>query len=270
MISIIIPNYNGLENLRKNLPKVFEALKNFSEDGELLIVDDASVDSSVEYLKVFCEARNQNCRLIVNEKNLGFGESCNLGVQNAKGEIVVLLNSDVWPEKDFLKYLIPHFDDKQVFAVGCLEKTLDLAGQIADERGAGILYFKNGIYQHMKGDIESEKTDWVCGGSGAFRKELFLKFKGFDKLFYPFYWEDIDLSYRAKKAGYELIFEKKSVVYHQHLVGSIAKEYSEAAIEKISFNNQLKFTRKHIRSIDQIFNFIIFTFKILLKKTVGI
>lgn len=241
MISIIIPNYNGEENLKRNLPKVIDAMNVCPEKTELIVVDDASVDRSRDAV---CSVSTR-IKIIQNPNNLGFAESCNVGVNNAKGEIIILLNSDVYPDVNFISPLVRHFKDGKVFAVGCLEKTLNEKDEIVGERGIGRLFFKNGIYQHSAGDLNSSKTDWVCGGSGAFRRGLYLKLGGFDKNFAPFYWEDVDLSFRAKKTGFKLLFEKRSIVYHQHDFGAIASKYSKKEIEKISFKNQLRFTKKH-------------------------
>lgn len=245
-ISIVIPNYNGAENLKNNLPRIWKAMEKFGSDAELIIVDDASTDASTEYLE-------RTPTIIKNQKNLGFAASCNIGAKQATGEIIVLLNSDVSPEENFLEPLVKHFQDPQVFAVGCLEKNVNEKNEIIDTHGVGKLFFKDGIFQHAKGDLNSKETDWVCGGSGAFRRNLFLKLGGFDTRFAPFYWEDVDLSYRAKKMGFKLLFEKQSVVLHRHLSGAILRKYSKEEIKKISFRNQIKFTRKHANILQKIY-----------------
>lgn len=257
-VSIVIPNYNGLENLKTNLPHVMAAAGNSNSSVEIIVVDDASTDKSVDYLK--------EVKIIQNPQNIGFAESCNRGVKEAAGEIVILLNTDVFPDKNFIDPLVKHFEqDKNVFAVGCLEKVLNDKDEIIEERGVGKLFFKNGIFQHRAGDLNSAKTDWVCGGSGAFRKDLFLALGGFNAQFKPFYWEDIDLSYRAKKAGYQLLFERSAVVYHKHYLGAISQKYTAREIEKISFTNQIKFTKKHAVRFNQKVSFLLFFLKHLLK-----
>src|SRR3989344_984758 len=116
-ISVIIPNYNGEEILRKNLPRVLSAVG----DAEIIVVDDASIDGSLEALDSFKE----KVKIMKNEKNLGFSSTINRGVKEAKGEIIILLNTDVVPEKDFLKPLLSHFEDKKIFAVGCMDKSIE-------------------------------------------------------------------------------------------------------------------------------------------------
>lgn len=235
MISIVIPNYNGKNLLEKNLPKVFQSLKGY--DAEVIVVDDASKDESLKFLKT------EKVRVVKNSKNLGFSSTANKGVGAAKGEIVILLNTDVYPQKDFLKALIPHFKNPDVFAVGCLDKSIE-DGKIVF-RGRGIGKWEKGILIHRKGDVNKNDTLWASGGSAAFRKLIWDKLGGLDTLYSPFYWEDIDLSYRALKSGYKVLFEKKSIVYHEHKKGAIKSNYSENKIKTIAYKNQFIFSFKN-------------------------
>jgi len=88
-------------------------------------------------------------------------------------------------------------------------------------------------------------TAWVSGGSAAFRKSIWMELGGMDERFNPFYWEDIDLSYRAKEKGYTVLFEKKSVVHHFHEEGKIRQEFTKKQVEDIAFRNQFYFIWKH-------------------------
>ncbi len=244
-VSIVIPNFNGVRLLSKNLPKVLTAAKDYSHNTEIIIVDDGSTDNSVEILKTLMTSQNdKNIKLITKKKNNGFSSACNLGVKKASGEILVLLNSDIWPEKDFLTYLIPHFSDPQVFAAGCLDKSWENGQET--ERGRGIGEFKNGFLIHARGDINKTNTLWASGGSSAFDRKKWLELGGFDENFNPFYWEDIDLSYRAQKKGYAVLFEPKAIVHHNHQEGAIKSRYSESQIKTISYRNQFIFVWKNI------------------------
>jgi len=99
------------------LPKVFDELKNFTEGkSEVIISDDASTDDSLSVLNEL--AKDHNIKVLLNEKNRGFAPTVNKGVKAASGEIIILLNTDIYPEKDFLEPLLAHFKEKQVFAVG--------------------------------------------------------------------------------------------------------------------------------------------------------
>lgn len=262
-ISIVIPNYNGENLLKKNLESVFEAAKYWHEqtDGkiEAIIVDDCSEDNSINEIQNSTlrqrsgqEFKVQSDRLklkvIKNEKNLGFASTVNRGVEESEGEIVVLINTDVRPEKDFLIPLLPHFRDGKLFAVGCMDKSIENGKVIL--RGRGIGRWEKGFLVHSRGEVDKTNTLWVAGGSGAFRKSIWEKLGGFDELYNPFYWEDIDLSYRAVKSGYRILFESKSVVVHEHEEGAIKKKYSDFKIKTIAYRNQFIFVWKNITDLD--------------------
>jgi GT2 family glycosyltransferase len=239
-LSIIIPNYNGEDLLKKNLPKVLDEVNSYKElEAEIIVVDDSSTDSSVEYLDKISKLNN-NLKFLVNKKNKGFSSTVNKGVRESNGDIVLLLNTDVYPEKGFLTPLLKHFDDKNVFAVGCLDKSIE--GEKVIERGRGLGEWKKGLLIHRRGDVNKNNTLWVSGGSGAFKRSIWDQLEGFNELYNPFYWEDIDLSYRALKSGYKVLFEPKSVVFHEHSKGAIKSKYSEDQIKTISYRNQFVFT----------------------------
>lgn len=239
-VAIVIPNYNGLRLLKKNLPFVVDAsLKN-----QIIIVDDGSQDASVDYIK---KAYPQ-IHLLEKVTNSGYASAVNLGVKAAAADIVVLLNTDVKPEKDFLTSFLIHFSDPNVFAVGCMELSQEQGRVI--ERGRGVGSFINGFLIHSKGETNKKTTLWASGGAAAFRVSLWRDFGGMDELFDPFYWEDIDLSYRALKSGYSVIFEPHSRVHHLHLEGVIQTQFTPSQIKTIAYRNQLIFHWKNISSRD--------------------
>lgn len=245
-ISIIIPNFNGEQLLKKNLPHVVKAIIYYEEKvgdkAEIIIVDDHSTDSSVEGIKdQKSKIKNESVKLKIlqNKTNLGFSSTVNRGVKDANGEIVVLLNTDVVPQRDFLEPLIKHFNDEKVFAVGCMDKSVEQGKVVL--RGRGIGKWQRGFLVHARGEVDRKDTLWVNGGSGAFRKSIWHKLGGFNEIYNPFYWEDIDLSYRALKSGYKTAFEPKSVVVHEHEKGAIKKKYSAFQIKTIAYRNQFIF-----------------------------
>ena len=168
----------------------------------------------------------------------------NSGVARATGEIVVLLNTDVRPERGFLDPLLSRFsDDPMVAGVGCLEKSHDLRMESCFGAG-GIARWEKGYFIHRRGDVDSNDTAWVSGGSGAFRLSVWKKLGGMDTLYNPFYWEDIDFSYQLLKSGYRIVFEKQSVVGHFHEEGKIKTSYSPEDIKRIAYRNQFIFFGK--------------------------
>lgn len=245
--SVIIPNYNGFELIKKNLPKVIESLNKF--DAEIIIVDDASKQKEYEALKNFVSELNDReklaIKLIRNEKNLGFSSAVNKGTLESEGEFLVLLNTDVVPEKDFLNPIIADFEaDGKLFGIGCMDKSIE--GEKIVYRGRGEAAWKKGFLVHKRGEVDKPDTFWISGGSSIIRKNIFEEMGRFDSLYDPFYWEDIDLSYRAKKSGYNLLFEKRSIVEHKHSEGAIKQYYSDFKIRTIAYRNQSIFVWKNI------------------------
>lgn len=253
-ISIVIPNYNGENLLKENLPKVMDAIEYYQSknkcDAEIIVVDDGSTDNSLDEVqssrlaakraKFKVQSDSLKLKIIQNEKNLGFASTVNRGVKEAEGDIVVLLNTDVSPEKDFLLPLIDHFRDQKIFAVGCMDKSIEGSKEVL--RGRGIGRWQRGFLMHSRGEVDKDNTLWASGGSGAFRKAIWEKIGGLNVIYSPFYWEDIDLSYRALKSGYKIMFEPKSIVIHEHSIGAIKSKYSSSQVKKIAYRNQFIFT----------------------------
>jgi len=235
-VSIVIPNYNGENLLLENLPYVIKAKDNSRNRVlEIIVVDDASTDQSVKIIK----KKFPEIKLIKHTKNRGFSSSVNTGVRTSKGELIVLLNTDVVPKEDFLESALRHFENPGVFAVSLHEKGYGPA------RGV----FKDGFIQHesMPESKKLENTFWVNGGSGIFRRDVFLRLGGMDeKLLNPFYWEDVDLSYRALKSGYRILWEPKARVLHQHelTIQKIPLKYRQ----RIQERNHLLFIWKDLTS----------------------
>ncbi len=235
-VSIVIPNWNGVYLMEKHLQNVINAAPN----AEIVVADDMSSDGSVEYLKKNFPG------VVVVERHVreGFAANVNAGVARATGDIIILLNTDVEPEKDFLAPLLDHFRDASVFAIGCLEKSMEEGKTIL--RGRGLAHWTKGYFIHTRGEVDGATTAWVSGGSGAFRKSMWDKLGGMDTLYNPFYWEDIDLSYRAQKAGWTIAFEAKSIVHHYHEEGKIKREYTPIDVKRIVYRNQFIFIWKNV------------------------
>jgi GT2 family glycosyltransferase len=142
-----------------------------------------------------------------------------------------------------LEPLIQHFIDPKVFAVGSMDRSPEKDKTIL--RGRGIAKWIRGFYEHQKGEIDKPDTAWVSGGSGAFRKSYWDLLGGMDRLYNPFYWEDIDICYRARKAGCITLFESKSIVNHYHEEGKIKSKYTPEEVRRIAYRNQFTFIWKN-------------------------
>ena len=261
-ISIVIPSYKGVHLYEKNLQSVLDCMR---DKDELVVVDDASgseddtiswfekkfnikltssspVDGTDFFLGEY-KTRDKTLRivLLVNQVNQRFGASSNRGFAASKYDLVFLINNDVAPYKDCLKYLIPHFENEKVFAVGCLEHEK----HVNETGGRNKLWFERGMFLHSRyKDLSAGETAWASGGSAMFRKSIFEKIGGFDKLYYPAYWEDIDLSFQARKLGYSVLFEPRAEVDHNHETTN-KSVFGEKKMRDMSWNNAKKFTWKN-------------------------
>lgn len=234
-ISVVIPNYNGRRLLEKNLPAVLRACP----DGEIIVVDDASTDDSI----VFFKKNYPQVKVVVHSQNLRFAAACNSGVAAAKRKIVILLNNDVVPEKDFLKPLLAHFADPEVFGVGCREKDTEKGKTIFSGRAEGG--FKRGFLVHWRAEDQTRpETLWVAGGSMAVDRGKWQTLGGMDTLFRPAYWEDIDLSWRARQKGWKILFEPRSVVIHHHESTNVSA-FGHPQMKVFAYKNQFLFVWKN-------------------------
>lgn len=235
-ISIVIPNFNGEELIGKHLPSIIKAFQNEENNIlEIIMVDDASTDRSIKLTKKFFP----KVKIYRHRVNRGFSCAVNTGVRYAKGELVCLLNTDVSVKPNFLVSVIEHFEDEKTFAVSLHEKG----------HGWAKGFFSDGFIQHSPGN-ESKKTKnsfWASGGSSVFSRKKWWELGGLDeKNLSPFYWEDVDISYRGLKRGWRILWEPKAIVFHEHeaTTSKIPKHYKDRILER----NQLIVIWKNITS----------------------
>jgi GT2 family glycosyltransferase len=246
-ISFVIPNYNGEELLKKNIPKVLAAASSYADDSdtvEVIVVDDCSSDGSLAVLYKLqkqIQSKRVAMKIISHKKNRGFSSAVNSGARVATGEILVLLNTDAYPEQPtgFINSFVGLFKDKNLFAVGFMDKSEE--DGLVVLRGRGIGRWQKGFLVHSRGEVDKTNTLWVSGGSSAFRREIWEKLGGMNEMYNPFYWEDVDLSYRAQKAGYGIYFHPKTVVIHEHGKGAIKSTKTAFTVSQTAYRNQIMF-----------------------------
>ncbi|MFH1202026.1 MAG: glycosyltransferase [Candidatus Omnitrophota bacterium] len=261
-ISVVIPSYNGLEYLKECLSSIYKT-KEFKADfgNEILVVDDASCDETASYLRIYFP----RVRIISNEKNLGFGKSCNIGIGQAKNEIIILLNNDIIVTEDSLGHLINHLKNKNTFAVSprlyAWDRKTFINGNFFGDFNYGYIHIWNEKDVSATPYIQSpSSTMFAVGCAACFLKEEFLALGGFDNIFEPYSWEDIDISYRAQKMGFSVIYEPKSLMFHKMhgTIGSFSRS--------IEVKNELLFTWKNITDLDLVLkHFLLFPLYFSLK-----
>ena len=241
-ISIIIPVYKNYDMFYQ----YFEINKKYFDGCEVIVMNDYPLENITKQVKkIYPES------IVINhKKNLGFAGNVNRGVLKATRNYIFLMNSDVvLKDNSFLNALDYFKKDRRLFAIGFAQIEKD--GKIV---GANRGYFKNGLinHSHLSSNIYHLTSNfWAEGGSSIFKKKLFIDLGLLDELYNPFYWEDIDLSYRAWKAGYKILYDPSIKVEHHH-ESTIGKYFDKSKILKTAFRNQLIFHWKNLTDKDLI------------------
>lgn len=213
--TVVIPNYNGAAHL----PHLMESLA-AQGDGRfrITVVDDASSDESVQYLR----RGWPDVRLICNRQNLGFAASCNAGLRDAATPFVAILNNDTHVDRNWLAEGLKPFDDPGVGSVASLvllaepPHLIDTAGDVFSVVGGAV---KRGHRQPRQRAAELERLCFSASGASAFYRRAALDEVGLLDERFESYYEDVDLGFRLAWAGYRCCFAPPSICYH-HLSSS--------------------------------------------------
>ena len=238
-ITVVIPNYNGMKYLPECMTSLCERQENAPEY-EVLIIDNASADGSVEYLeKEWCRKSGVRVSLIPMSENTGFCHAVNLGIRKAQSPYVILLNNDTKVEPGFLRGLYDAIrEDERIFSVSAKMLMWDKPELIDD---AGDRYCVLGwAYSRGKGRPADkyEKNVSVfsaCGGAAIYRRSVFEEIGYFDENHFA-YLEDLDIGYRARIYGYENRYEPAAAVLH-YGSASTGSRYNMRKTELSSANN---------------------------------
>ncbi len=248
-LSIVIPTWNGIDLLRRNLPSVLEAQRRLLMDcdlsSELIIVDDASTDETVDRVPL----EFPSARLVCRAKNGGFSKACNSGFGVCRAAVIALLNNDVQVEPEYFIHQYTHFHDPNVFAVTAKvfeggPPIFSAGGRFSRfRRGFWSVYFNYDIYGAEAGEWTGQHdllSLYAIGGFATYDRQKLEELGGFNELLSPFHWEDVDLSYRGWKRGWEIHYEPRSRATHE-ISATIDAHYHREHVEKVSFRNRLLF-----------------------------
>lgn len=254
MLSIVIPTWNGLHLLRENLPSVLRAADYFGQHGqrpwEIIVVDDGGDDDTAQALP----REFPQVELVRRPLNRGFSPACNTGFRHCRYPVVALLNNDVRVEEDYFVHLAGHFSEgdpaERLFAVTARvfewdEPVFATGGKVGRfRRGFWSVYFNYDV------DDSPQARRWTAerrllsfyavGGFAAYRRDKLEELGGFLEILAPFHWEDIDLSYRAWKRGWEVRYEPRSLARHR-TSATIEAHYKRPQVEEASLRNRLLF-----------------------------
>jgi GT2 family glycosyltransferase len=243
--SIVIPYYNNTAILQECLPSVIALRKAHPEITEIIGVNDCSTDQTSALLK----ENFKDVMVIDNTVNLGFGKTCNKGISAASNEWIILLNSDIALSTD----PIPHLN-RAIIEIPDLFQVAFYSFHENGERfeGQKFIVGKTGLYKTRNNFIEYDLSRfydsfYACGGHCLISKSKFLALGGFSEIYEPFYWEDADLSYMGRKAGWRVIFAPQCQVIHKHR-GSIRTAHKQRFIDIIQTRNKILFFWKNVSS----------------------
>ncbi|MEC0093587.1 glycosyltransferase family 2 protein [Paenibacillus macquariensis] len=224
-LSILIVNYNTCKLTLDCLQSVFAS--NTSYTFEVIVIDNHSIDSSVESISV----EYPQVTLIANNDNTGFAKANNQGMEIAKGRHILLLNSDTVISDNTLETMILFMDQNpSAGASGCKiilpDGTLDKACKRGFPTPSASFYYAFGISrlfperpkfnQYQLGHLDPDEeypVDCLVGAFMMVRRETMLQVGGLDETFFM-YGEDIDWCYRIKQAGWEIHYYPRTSIVH--------------------------------------------------------
>jgi GT2 family glycosyltransferase len=210
-VSVIIPNLNGERLLRICLDSM--ARQTF-RDFEVVVVDNGSVDDSVELLK----KNYGSLRIIEFKENRGFAAAVNAGIKGSDAEYVCLLNNDIEADPDFLREMVGVLRERDDID-WCAAKMLRYDDRnVLDGAGDGILRsgsgYKLGTLEEDQGTYDEQRIVFgACAGAAVYRQSFFEKVGYFDEDFFA-YLEDVDLNLRANLLGLKCLYVPTAKVFH--------------------------------------------------------
>lgn len=238
--SILIPTYNGRDILAECLPSVIEAVAARGGADEIVVLDNAGVDGTAGFL---AESFPSVRVLPLYENKAIF--ALNDGARAARREYLFFLNNDMLLNPGCIDALLAPFDSPDVFAVtGKVYQWDRSTVQAARRRPA----FHRGWFWYLPADAPDRPglTLHALGGQSIFHKEKFISLGGLDPLFSPFYHEDLDISWRALKHGWRILFEPRAEMIHKG-AATAGRIYSKREIETIMQKNMFLFIWKNLR-----------------------
>lgn len=264
-LSVIIVSYNVRYYLEQCLRSVAKA--SVGIDGvETIVVDNDSADGSVEYLEPLFE----RVRFIRAGGNIGFSKANNLGLREATGRYVLFLNPDTILAENVLKDCI-RFMDNHPGAGAAGVRMINRDGTFARESRRAVptpfvsfckmsglcsLFPKSRIFgRYYLGHLDPLEANRIEVVSGAFmfvRKEALDKVGGFDETFFM-YGEDVDLSYRILKAGYENWYVPVCILHYKG-ESTVKTSYAYA---RVFYDAMMIFFNKHFRSYGRLFSAVV-------------
>jgi len=235
VISAVVPTFRGRARLERNLGSVAASLEAAGEAWEIVVVDDGG--GSLGELPA-------PARMVVLPENRGYGPAVNAGAASARGDYLLVLNDDVRLEPGTVAALRGRFPDPTLFAaVPRIRSPLAACGDEGGKAGR----FEAGLLEiHEVSAGRSHPTLYPVGCCFLCRRGTFLDLGGYDDVFAPFFWEDVDLGYRAWARGLRTLHVPGAACDHEGSA-TLSERRTLEERERIGFRNRVLFHLRNVR-----------------------
>ena len=248
-LSVVVLSYNTKKITKDCLNILYKSLIKFNNSSEIIIIDNGSVDSSIQMIKDFSKnklSKKISIKTLFNKKNKGFSAANNQGIKILKGKYVLFLNSDTIITNIDWEKLLHFFDRDRKIGVLTVKVFLPTGGiDPASHRGFPTLWnsfcyfiglekifgkfpligkFFNGYHLLSLNTNEIHEVDSISGTFYLTKQSLLNRVGGFDSKHFFLYGEDLDLSYRIKELGYKVVYYPYYSVTHIKSVSGLKKD----------------------------------------------
>ncbi len=255
LISIIILSYNGKEYVRECLNSV---LKTSYPLLEVIVFDNKSNDGSQQLVKdIF-----PSVTLIESSVNLGFSLGNNFAAEKSKGDIIVLLNQDTYVDKNWLEEIMKAMESNEVGVVGCkiyYPNTKIIQSIGFNVHPAGYTLPIGGTEEDNGQYDEIDEVDYVAGTALAIKRPIMEKIGLLDPAYT--YYEDTDLCFRVKEAGYKIIIAPRAIVYH---FGSVSFGKNSLKHSYLAQKSRVKFVARHFYGLQLLKSLTLYDLKLMI------
>jgi GT2 family glycosyltransferase len=212
LVSVIIPNWNGRHHLSRCLPSLWAQTY---RDFEVIVVDNGSTDDSVTWLA----QKYPDVRVLRNPHNVGFAAANNQAIRATDSPNVVTLNNDTEPAKEWLAELVMAVESDVTVGMVASQVLLAHAPGVIDSAGIEVDW-SGTAWQRRRGepaddDGAPEEVFGPCAGAALYRRAMLDEIGLFDEDFFAYY-EDVDLAWRARNAGWRCLYAPRARVCHAH------------------------------------------------------
>lgn len=216
LVSAVVVTWNSRNDIANCLRSIRE--QSYSPM-ESIVVDNSSRDGTADLVK----GRSADVTLIRLDRNLGFAHANNIGIENSRGEYVLTVNPDVQLRSDYVEKLVDALNPKEKRVGGATGKLLKEDGATLDStglvRGLGMRFFDRGQGERDVGQYDAmPEILGPCAAAALYRREMLedIRMCGefFDSSFFAFF-EDVDLAYRAGRAGWVSVYVPDAVAVHR-------------------------------------------------------